>query len=376
MKGIHLLLVLSLIFLVNVQPAKGETRPEAWVNGAKELYLTPDDNIEFQIGFEGEGAAECWVAIYSPFGWFSYGLREGEWWFGLKGSFAGEMKNFSPKTILKITGLPKGDYFLFFVVDSLINGEIDPDSLSYDLATLHIREFFRPKPGTTWQWQLSGTLDLSVNAQVYDVDLFETPKETIDALHSKGRRVICYLNAGAWEEWRPDAQEYPASVLGRELEGWEGERWLDIRQIELLHPILRERMQLAAEKGCDAIEPDNIDGYVNDTGFNLTYQDQLMFNRWLSLLAHSMGLSIGLKNDLNQVKDLLPYFDWALNEECFQYNECEKLLPFVESGKAVFGVEYEGDAKEFCPKANSMGFSWMKKHLELDSWREACWEME
>ena len=83
---------------------------------------------------------------------------------------------------------------------------------------------------------------------------------------------------------------------------------------------------------------------------------------------------MGLKNDLDQVDSLLPFFDWALNESCFQYNECDLLIPFIKSGKAVFGVEYDGDTDQFCPQANALGFSWMKKHLKLDAWREACWE--
>ena len=32
--------------------------------------------------------------------------------------------------------------------------------------------------------------------------------------------------------------------------------------------------------GCDGVEPDNVDGYVNDTGFDLTAGDQLDFNRF------------------------------------------------------------------------------------------------
>ncbi len=117
----------------------------------------------------------------------------------------------------------------------------------------------------------------------------------------------------------------------------------------------------------------NVDGYINNTGFDLTYEDQLRYNRWLAEEAHKRGLSIGLKNDLDQIPDLVFYFDWALNEEYFYYNECDKLFPFIENGKAVFGVEYELDKEDFCLKANEMGFSFMKKHRELDAWRDPCW---
>ena len=88
--------------------------------------------------------------------------------------------------------------------------------------------------------------------------------------------------------------------------------------------------------------------------------------------AHARGLSVGLKNDLEQINMLLPSFDWALNEECFTYDECDALLPFVEAGKAVFGVEYNLSPTDFCPQANTMNFDFLKKNQDLDAWRFSC----
>ncbi len=229
-----------------------------------------------------------------------------------------------------------------------------------------------PAPGTSWQWQLSGTIDTSVDAWMYDLDLFDTPTHIFDELHSKGRVVVCYFSAGTWEKWRTDKDHFPSSVQGKSLEDWPDEKWLDIRQLAVLAPVMTARLDLAVEKGCDGIEPDNIDGYSNKSGFPLTYDDQIYYNTWLADQAHIRGLSIGLKNDLNQVKDLVQIFDWALNEQCFQYNECEKLLPFVKAGKAVFGVEYEGNPDNVCPKANSMNFDWLFKKINLGAERHAC----
>ena len=231
---------------------------------------------------------------------------------------------------------------------------------------------WHPTPGTSWQWQLSGTVATDIDVQMYDIDLEETPTATIARLHADGRIVICYMSAGSWEEYRPDADQYPDEILGNPLDGWPDERWVDFRRIDLLGPILTARMDLAVNKGCDGIEPDNIDGYINDTGFPLTADDQLVFNRWLADQAHSRGLSIGLKNDLNQVGQLVESFDWALNEQCFYYGECDLLTPFIQAGKAVFGVEYSGDTDVFCPQANDMNFDWLKKNLNLDSWRQSC----
>ena len=88
---------------------------------------------------------------------------------------------------------------------------------------------WRPAIGATWQWQLTGLpVDLSVDAQVVDIDLFESDASVVAALHALGRRVICYLSAGTWEDWRPDKNQFPRELIGRAYEGWEGERWLDI----------------------------------------------------------------------------------------------------------------------------------------------------
>jgi hypothetical protein len=231
---------------------------------------------------------------------------------------------------------------------------------------------WRPAPGTSWQWQLTGTIDTSVDVTMYDIDLFDTSTTVIDQLRGDGRIVICYLSAGSWEDWRPDADDFPDEVLGNPLAGWPDERWLDIRQLATLMPIMAARLDLARQKGCHGVEPDNIDGYTNSSGFPLTATDQLAYNQALADAAHQRGLSIGLKNDLDQVTQLLPHFDWALNEQCFEYDECDLLAPFIDTGKAVFGVEYSGNPAVFCPQANTRQLSWLKKKLALDAWRIDC----
>lgn len=237
---------------------------------------------------------------------------------------------------------------------------------------------WQPVPGTTWQLQLQGDIQTTWEVEMYDIDLYDAPQETIDELHEAGRIVICYFSAGSYEDWRPDADQFPASVLGKELEGWPGEYWLDIRQIEDLAPIMTARLDLAVEKKCDGVDPDNVNGYANETGFDLSGDDQLAYNRWLTDEAHQRNLSIGLKNDLEQISDLVEYFDWALNEQCFEYDECDLLLPFIEANKAVFGVEYveeSGDRQDYCPTANELGFSWLTKTLDLgDEPPNGCWE--
>jgi hypothetical protein len=225
---------------------------------------------------------------------------------------------------------------------------------------------WHPVSGTTWQWQLQGTIDTSVDAAMYDIDLFDAPQSTVDALHGAGRIVICYFSAGTYENWRPDASSFPASAIGNAVSGWPGEWWVDTRSAEI-RSIMQARLDRAVQKKCDGVEPDNVDAYTNNPGFPLTASTQLDYNGFLASEAHARNLSVGLKNDLDQVTALEPSFDWALNEECSKYSECATLQPFVQANKAVFHAEYAA----VCP-APVAGHSLILKHLSLDSWRVVC----
>ncbi len=231
---------------------------------------------------------------------------------------------------------------------------------------------WKPSQQANWQWQLSTPVNLTMDAQIYDIDLFDNDASVVKSLHGKGRKVICYLSAGTYERWRPDAVQFPESVKGQTVSGFSNERWLDIRRLDVLKPIIDARLDLCKAKGFDGVEPDNVDGYSNITGFPLTAADQIRFNTYLADAAHARGLSVGLKNDLDQVAELQPIFDWALNEQCFQYKECDMLKPFLKAGKAVFQVEYKLAASRFCPAANSMNMNSMVKKMSLDATRTPC----
>jgi len=205
---------------------------------------------------------------------------------------------------------------------------------------------------------------------VYDIDEEYNSASTVAALHAQGKTVICYVDVGVYENYRPDASSFPASVIGSKDAGWNGSFWLDIRQQSILLPIMQKRFQVCKDKGFDAIEPDEIDGYSNNSGFPLTYADQVSYNTAIANLAHSMGFSVGLKGDIDQVKDLWQVFDWTLNEQCFQYNECAPLSQyFVNNGKAVFQVEYSTAVANFCSTALVDKYNAMKMPLNLNGGR-------
>jgi len=88
---------------------------------------------------------------------------------------------------------------------------------------------------------------------------------------------------------------------------------------------------------------------------------------------------VGLKNDLGQVAQLEPWFDWALNEECLQYDECQDLSPSLVAGKAVFHVEYVDDeadgpalVAQVCGDPAIAGFSTLIKQWDLEAWVIPC----
>jgi hypothetical protein len=228
-----------------------------------------------------------------------------------------------------------------------------------------------PAPGTTFQYQLQGTIDTSVNAAAFDIDGFDNSASVVTSLHAKGKRVICYMDAGTYEDWRSDASKFPASVQGSS-NGWPGEKWLDIRQVSILQPIMVQRAKTCVDKGFDAIEWDNVDGYSNKTGFSLSANDQLTFNRMLATITHNAGLSVGLKNDNDQISSLVSNFDFAVNEQCNEYQECDTLLPFIRAGKAAFNVEYNLDTSQFCPSDKQNKISGIKKNLDLTAWIQSC----
>lgn len=234
--------------------------------------------------------------------------------------------------------------------------------------------WWRPQPGTSWQWQISGALDTSFDVQVYDVDLYGTTQAQLDGLHAAGRKVLCYFDT-AYEPGRPEsAQLLP--YIGNAMAGWPGQYWLDIRAPAVVE-VMRARVALAQQKRCDGVEADDVDSRVNNPGFPITAADQQGFIRTLAAEAHARGLAFALKNDLDEVAQLVGDADCAVNEECFRYSECALLAPFTQGGKAVFQVEYTaGDlaalGATICPQALALNFDTLIKHLDLGPPRYSC----
>ena len=223
----------------------------------------------------------------------------------------------------------------------------------------------------SWQWQLTTPVDLDVDADIFDIDGFSNSAEVVRELHRRGRKVVCYVEVGAAENFRPDYRSWPAALLGK-ANGWPGERWLDIRDPQRLAPILRQRFDMCRDKGFDAIEPDLMEHYTADTGFAITAAHQLTFNRFVARLAHERGLAVALKNDLDQIQELVGDFDFAVNEECAAFDECAELKPFIAAGKAVLHAEYDVAPSSYCAQTTRLRLSSIHKEKSLNAARTVC----
>ncbi|KAJ5115239.1 hypothetical protein NUU61_000998 [Penicillium alfredii] len=249
---------------------------------------------------------------------------------------------------------------------------------------------WQPEPNTKWQIKLEGKLqDTSVDAPIYDIDLFENTPAGISELHDRGRKVICYFSAGTYEGWRQDKDKFVEETdLGKELEDW-NERWLNVKSTNV-QKIMQARLDLAQEKGCDGVDPDNIDGFDNDNGLGLTLDDAVAYVKFLASEASARGMSIGLKNGAQLVDSVIEDVQWSVNEQCAQFKECGDFAAFIEAGKPVFHIEYpKGDDPDddsqntaedvseqqktnSCTARSSGKFSTVIKNARLDDFVQYC----
>jgi hypothetical protein len=239
-------------------------------------------------------------------------------------------------------------------------------------------QHWQPTAGTTFAIILSTAPDeVTTDAEAVDIDLFEAKRSTVRDLTGQGKRVICYMSAGSWENWRSDKNDFPPEVIGRPLDGWPGERYLDIRALDVIGPIMKARLDMCKEKGFDAVDPDNVDAYEigNRTGFPIRRADAIRYMRFLAREAHRRGLAIGLKNATSISDDVLDVMDFAVTEDCFDQGWCRDSKNFIDAGKPVFAIEYTDNGiafADFCRQASRLGLSPLLKRRNLDAWERRC----
>ena len=218
-------------------------------------------------------------------------------------------------------------------------------------AAAEAREWPLPR----WDWVLSGDIDTAAlierRLDYVGLDAFDVSAEQVAEIRAAGSHVWCYVSAGTIEDWRPDVAAYQAADAARQAAGegqligepydqWPGERWLDVRALDALMPLIEARLALCAEKGFDMVEFDNIDGYGNETGFAISEADEIAFIRALAEAADRAGLAPILKNTPDLAEALEPWFAAYLMEDCVLYDFCESAGAFSAAQKPALNAEY------------------------------------
>ena len=226
-----------------------------------------------------------------------------------------------------------------------------------------------PAPRDTFDMQLTTPFQLERKVAVVALGLHDTSPGRLQELKARGIRTICVLNAGAWENWRPDSGAFDQRMVGANFAGWPGERWLDIRAQDGLRPVLARRLDLCRSKGFDGVLLRNVDGYAHRTGFPLTAKDQLDHNRWLATEARGRGLAVGLMNTLELVPELVSEVDYVVSEGCFETGGCEALLAFRRANKAAYVIEYTNVRRKmeaYCAEATDLDLQLVFKTKSLN----------
>ena len=229
--------------------------------------------------------------------------------------------------------------------------------------------------GLTWDWQLSEPFNLNVAVQVLDLDPDSMGRGDIAALRDSGILTICYVSVGTLEDWRGDVAAFPQAVVGRAYAEWPGENFLDIRQTDILLPLMQARFADCAAKGYAAIEPDNMDVYTNASGFDITAAQTVSYISALAEIAHGLGLAIGQKNVPELTPALEPLLDFVVTEGCLADGWCDQVAAYAAHNKAIFAAEYDvpaADQPALCGTAQSTGMSLIFKDYDLDARGAFC----
>jgi hypothetical protein len=259
--------------------------------------------------------------------------------------------------------------------------------------------WWHPGQLTSWQYAIGEPFPIAVPTDIGDVEAYDIDEGNLNgvsasevgasvaAIHAQGAKAICYVDTGGWENYRSDASEYASAILGSPVPGYSDERYVDIRQWSddpgptgmTLGQVLTARFQLCQDEGFDGVETDLDDTYTDSTGFPLTMTDEVRFMTEVADVVHGLGMAWFLKNGINGdsfISDLEPLADGTVNEQCWQYDECSALAPFVQAGKPVLNVEYADEAEATtCPHALAFPMATMHTDEDLDgtiAW--ACWQ--
>jgi hypothetical protein len=235
--------------------------------------------------------------------------------------------------------------------------------------------FTAPLPSASWDWQLSvENINPPKDIKAFGADPDSVTKEQILALNEAGVYTICYVSVGTLENWRNDKNIFHSNMIGKTYGDWPDEKFLDISNNELVN-IMALRFANCSALGFLAIEPDNMDVYTNDSGFNISKEQTLDYIIFLAKQAHDLNLEIGQKNVPELTSELVGVMDFIITEDCFADGWCDDVLPYIAANKPVFNAEYTDTNVDFnaaCTYAAEHKISMILKDRDLTVEREIC----
>jgi hypothetical protein len=215
--------------------------------------------------------------------------------------------------------------------------------------------------GSAWQdppvngqfdYQIGGSYQPAAGVRIVDRDRTSKP---VSGLYN-----VCYVNAFQTQAYQDGwwKAHHPSLLLRRNGKavhdpGWPGEIILDTSTGSKRHRLLAVIggwIDGCADKGFDAVEPDNLDSNTRSHHL-LTQSDDMDFAALLAQRAHDDGLAFGQKNDAELGKAARDQvgFDFAIAEECQVYSECHYYTR--DYGSRVIEIEYTDNGRSYYNQA-------------------------
>ncbi|MEU9360420.1 endo alpha-1,4 polygalactosaminidase [Streptomyces sp. NPDC048301] len=206
-------------------------------------------------------------------------------------------------------------------------------------------EVLPPKAGMAFDYQIGGGYAPPDGVRALSRDREDRPEP--------GLYNVCYVNAFQtqpgtlrwWQDTHPDLLLRDGDGDTIIDEGWD-EVLLDTstpKKRAALARIVGGWIDGCRQRGFQAVEPDNLDSFERSEG-KLTDSDNAALATSLAERAHAAGLAIGQKNTTRLLDRRAEIgFDFAVTEECAQYDECGAYADAYDG--RVFAVEYEGEGE-------------------------------
>ncbi|WP_420415471.1 endo alpha-1,4 polygalactosaminidase [Roseibium sp.] len=222
--------------------------------------------------------------------------------------------------------------------------------------------------GDRWDWQLSGPVDLDRDVEMLALNPDLVTRDQLQVLRSQGIMAACNVSIGTVTDTSADKAAFPVAVVGKNRDGHSGEQYLDIRRLDVLVPLMTKRFLACKAKGFTAVEPDNMDVYEKDSGFALSAKDAIQYATTLAHVAHGLGLRIAQKNAPELTGALLPHFDFAITDRCYQDGWCEQIAAYPRADKPAFNAEYTDADIDFgkaCAEGARLNINMIQKDPDL-----------